>query len=1339
MIYLLPAICLYIKLVEATNISSGFLMTLSYINGSSKNSSPKCLMRETFSKIPIVKSVSCTALFSENPAAHWYWFEDGTIRTKDNFCLTRNPSLASRTPLPLRIPIYLEGCSKNKAYRQQQWQHHENRFLPCHEKKKVADNIVQLSEWSQTTLIGEPISLLDKYNYQRPIDENSMRFIEARRFIPNDSEDIPRIQSYSQLSFNKSKELNSWIEKINLIVKDIYHDFHSTPAHIGRGAAFQIRESTTLEESATLLLPKFKLTPELLDNVEINNGVPLSVRASGYIVAPEDGNYSFFVSDLNSQLKLTVNGQNIINQWAAPLLGYVKSSPSLPVKQGDVLHVDISATGVMGLPQFTLKWMINEKEPMEEIPVDKISPSLLEPICPLSTIKRISCSTTFEKIESKQKVNKVKCPSGCLFSKNKIPPIYGSPGCYSLSSSVCMAAIHSGVISERGGAILIEIDREIEKAQYEGVPGFIIASEDGPADSGCGSVSMPVEDTSVNFLEEVEVVNLNDILNKKIVDAKWSGMKGIPTGYKFLLLGRQESNSNYITNVRLECDNSPSQNLFGSLRENSVEIGTDARLLYSLSIDKPTMILANMFLITSGSETDPLPVSSNWNRFTCQTLEQTISLYVQYTERTHEALYPSATIECETSFADLASPLSTFVVQCPRFCIKSLAPVIGHHTYAAGSSVCRSAIHAGVIAHAGGNVMVTRLPISEIVSWSSNRNGITSQKETRKTTLFTVDINSGRHCLYPENTGNLVHFPQSSPDNKSWESFRQKHQTIRPHNFSFSTVKKTNELWNFRQEPKLSSDSIVSSNIANETEHIANTLQQTTIKLEHYNDAIKLIESLIHTKLREIEQSILQLETELSTSSPKGPPAFSDYDKSNVLYNDWLVVDAPDAALGPSAWYLSTQTSEGLVKGLYQTSSIVSNTSYGSFLVYRHHSYNKGFISARFQLSDEGYGTFGFIVKYFNDKNFIALDISKVASGDCFISIRQMENGILSPPHNPVTYTLPTSRWIRASADFSPSLIRFFVNDGEVKTGLKLKKAFMGGYVGFLTRGLSSQTHVIWDTILCGPLWEESTFSLQNAFGSEYEKLQSITLSDNTTEVNPMFPLPVHHNITSIPSNENAFPTFNATTELYINDENMVDTQASEELILKHTAGCVSEMSDSLTSQHDEIWSPFCETPAPSTWLYQKSFLKGTSCSENNSAYLLLIPTLCTNTDFDSSSLSLKLKHQSKAGMIFRKKSQTDYFYVFVDINENTGPQVGIEDRNEAESQIFLTGTQNHLMSDVWYQLHVTDYKSYITVLLDNRLVLQVRTRNGNGGYGLIVERGSADFRGFQWNHPPRQ
>jgi hypothetical protein len=34
------------------------------------------------------------------------------------------------------------------------------------------------------------------------------------------------------------------------------------------------------------------------------------------------------------------------------------------------------------------------------------------------------------------------------------------------------------------------------------------------------------------------ITSVLDILNKDVVDAKWSGMKGIPTGYTFLLLGR---------------------------------------------------------------------------------------------------------------------------------------------------------------------------------------------------------------------------------------------------------------------------------------------------------------------------------------------------------------------------------------------------------------------------------------------------------------------------------------------------------------------------------------------------------------------------------------------------------------------------------------------------------------------------------------------------------------------------------------------------------------------------------------------------------------------------------
>lgn len=61
----------------------------------------------------------------------------------------------------------------------------------------------------------------------------------------------------------------------------------------------------------------------------------------------------------------------------------------------------------------------------------------------------------------------------------------GTPGCYALHSSVCTAgsysrqccnvistlkllAIHSGVLSERGGTVLVQIDPTMDKAQYPG-------------------------------------------------------------------------------------------------------------------------------------------------------------------------------------------------------------------------------------------------------------------------------------------------------------------------------------------------------------------------------------------------------------------------------------------------------------------------------------------------------------------------------------------------------------------------------------------------------------------------------------------------------------------------------------------------------------------------------------------------------------------------------------------------------------------------------------------------------------------------------------------------------
>lgn len=64
-----------------------------------------------------------------------------------------------------------------------------------------------------------------------------------------------------------------------------------------------------------------------------------------------------------------------------------------------------------------------------------------------------------------------------------------------------------------------------------------------------------------------------------------------------------------------------------------------------------------------------LPTKDGWNRVNCQTTNHKISLYFKYSSLIDEYEFPSSTITCEDSFKSLNSPLHSFSVRCPRYCV----------------------------------------------------------------------------------------------------------------------------------------------------------------------------------------------------------------------------------------------------------------------------------------------------------------------------------------------------------------------------------------------------------------------------------------------------------------------------------------------------------------------------------------------------------------------------------------------------------------------------------------------------------------------------------------------
>lgn len=121
-------------------------------------------------------------------------------------------------------------------------------------------------------------------------------------------------------------------------------------------------------------------------------------------------------------------------------MGVILSNPPIPLEENEEVQLIATVSGILGIPNFRLKWRSSEASQTEEIPTENLYPSILEPVCLSEAfLMNLDCVSTFTQMESG--VVRVNCPPGCL-AEEPVPKVYGTPTCYALSSSVCVAAIH---------------------------------------------------------------------------------------------------------------------------------------------------------------------------------------------------------------------------------------------------------------------------------------------------------------------------------------------------------------------------------------------------------------------------------------------------------------------------------------------------------------------------------------------------------------------------------------------------------------------------------------------------------------------------------------------------------------------------------------------------------------------------------------------------------------------------------------------------------------------------------------------------------------------------------
>lgn len=121
---------------------------------------------------------------------------------------------------------------------------------------------------------------------------------------------------------------------------------------------------------------------------------------------------------------------------------------------------------------------------------------------------------------------------------------------------------------------------------------------------------------------------------------------------------------------------------------------------------------------------------------------------------------PKFQVSCDTTgeFSRLRGDIgSLFLIKCPKECVKISSPVIGTGLFRKDSSICRAAIHAGIITNKkGGLIGLVKLPGVETYIGTSKNGVITSNSQISLGMSFSLfQVNSGWKGMWKIITKNM--------------------------------------------------------------------------------------------------------------------------------------------------------------------------------------------------------------------------------------------------------------------------------------------------------------------------------------------------------------------------------------------------------------------------------------------------------------------------------------------------------------------------------------------------------------------------------------------------------
>ncbi|PIO15353.1 hypothetical protein AB205_0107340, partial [Aquarana catesbeiana] len=307
-----------------------------------------------------------------------------------------------------------------------------------------------------------------------------------------------------------------------------------------------------------------------------------------------------------------------------------------------------------------------------------------------------SCSTTSRNLQ--ESISIVQCPSECQENGGTV---WGTD-VYTDHSSICKAAIHAGILGNNGGLVTVEktpeqqsysgsARNEVTTSSYGPWPGSFVFHDSSkplsPKPTKLPTQKPPVRGTcsttAGQLKESISIVqcpsecqmNRGAVWGTDVYTADSSICKAaIHAG----ILG---NNGGLVTVEKI-----PGQQSYSGSARNGVT--TNGYGLYSGSF------------VFHGSSKPPTPKPTK--------------------ESTQK---PPVLVSCSTNARNLQESIS--IVQCPSECQGNGGNVWGTDFYTDTSSICKAAIHAGILGNNGGLVTVEKTPGQQSYSGSA-RNGVTT-------------------------------------------------------------------------------------------------------------------------------------------------------------------------------------------------------------------------------------------------------------------------------------------------------------------------------------------------------------------------------------------------------------------------------------------------------------------------------------------------------------------------------------------------------------------------------------------------------------------------------------